>query len=153
MTKQLFAVEAVAAGRICDQSAILVIESDRPPARIERASGDEIVTIGSESASVVVGPGDEVAGNRRGEGKPSAASDVRPRIIIGGRVAGAEPSLPGSDLGRCERGAVIDHVPSRSDPENESDDEGRDEIDKRAHRMARLVFAPDGRPRWREHER
>src|SRR5215510_2739101 len=98
MTKQLFAVEAVAAGRICDQSAILVIEGDRPPARIERAPGDEIVTIRSESAPVVVGPGDEVAGNRRGEWKSSAASDVRARIVFAARVAGDVPPRRSSDL-------------------------------------------------------
>src|SRR5262245_6522640 len=108
MTEQLFAVEAVAAGRICDQSAILVIESDRPPARIERAPCDEIVAIRRERPPVVVGPGDEVAGNCRGEGKPSAASDVRPRIVVGVRVAGAKPTLPGSDFGCRQKGAVID---------------------------------------------
>src|SRR4029453_167769 len=97
MTEQLFAAEAVAAGRIRYQSAILVIESDRPPARIERAPRDEIGAIGCEGAPVVIGPGDEIAGNGRGEGKPTAPGDVRPRIVIGVRVAGAEPTLPGSD--------------------------------------------------------
>src|SRR5262245_26348119 len=125
MTEQLFAVEAVAAGRICDQSAILVIESDRPPARIERAPGDEIVTVRCERAPIVVGAGNEVSGNRRGEGKPSAPGDVRPCIVVRVRVAGAEPTLPRSDLGCRQRGAVFDHIPGRSDPKNESDKIGR----------------------------
>src|SRR5262249_52025809 len=62
------------------------------------------------------------------------------------------PARPGTDLGRRERRAFLDHVPGRADAEHESDREGADEIGERAHRMAARLHpwlrAGRGETKW-----
>ena len=103
--------------------------------------------------SGAVGARQEIAGDRRGEGKSAAARDMRLGVRVGTGIALADPAVPGTDLGGRERRAALDHVPGRADAEHESDDEGTDEIGQRPHRMGRFLFAPRGGVRRDQHKR
>ena len=154
VAKHLLAVEAVARRGILDQSAILVVDGERPPARVERKALDRDIRSPSEGAPSVVGTGREIARHGRGEGKSAAPRNMRPSVGIGMGVPFADPTTPGSHLRCGQRRTSFDHVPGRADAEHQSHHERPDEIDQGPHRMAGFfVFTPSSCLGGREHER
>src|SRR5262249_56088327 len=63
MPKQLLAVEAVATGGIVDQSAIFVIDRNRPPAGVERGALDCVLARRGKRMAVAIGARHEIASN------------------------------------------------------------------------------------------